>query len=408
MQQLWEEICSEENFRQAWTKVKINMGSPGVDRVSVDEFESNLSNNLELLLSLVRQNAYQPLPMLTVEVQKGSNGRRTLRIPAIRDRIVQEAFLLVLQPLFDKDFLNCSYAYRPGMSAQKAIARIERNIKKDRHWIVDADIEDFFDSVNRDVLMKLFSQKVSDAKIARIVRECIDTEDKKGIPQGSPLSPLLSNIYLHPLDMEMMKGQWNYVRFADDFVVLCLSREEAAEAMNRAREVIQNQLLLAINESKTRICQAEAGFVFLGYRFTDAGKTPAGKAVENLKLKVQKEILASKTRPEGELQNRIKSIIRGWQNYFKLEAQDRAELMRQLDTMISSQTDSVPAHVLKTALCIEDGEREKAMETIACGVELPSEDPEMMTNTATKMRTTPAPIPQMGMKMPGENEMEMV
>ena len=96
MQQLWEEICSEENFRQAWTKVKINMGSPGVDRVSVDEFESNLSNNLELLLSLVRQNAYQPLPMLTVEVQKGSNGKRTLRIPAIRDRIVQEAFLLVL------------------------------------------------------------------------------------------------------------------------------------------------------------------------------------------------------------------------------------------------------------------------------------------------------------------------
>ena len=377
MQGLWEDICSEEIFQQAWEKVRINMGAPGSDRVSVEEFESNLSGNLELLLNLLRKNEYHPLPALTIQAKKGDDDKRTLNIPTVRDRIVQEAFLLVLQPLFDRDFLNCSYGYRPGMSALKAIARVERNIKKGRRWIVDADIESFFDTVDRNLLMDIFSQKVPDPRIAGAVREAMGTENGKGIPQGSPLSPLLSNIYLHPLDERMVKGEWNYVRFADDFVTLCRSSGEAGEAINAARDVLQNQLLLAINEAKTQICRADSGFVFLGYRFTDKGKSPAGKAVEKLKRKVQKEILASETMPEGELENRLKSIIRGWQSYFKLETQDRAELMSQLDDIISSQTDNVPAHVLKAALCIEGGEREKAVEIVTRGAELPSEDPEV-------------------------------
>ena len=377
MQHLWEDICSEENLRQAWMRVKTNMGSPGVDRVSIEEFESNLSNNLELLRSLLKQNTYHPLPMLVIQVKKGDGGKRTLNIPTIRDRIVQEACLLILQPLFDKGFLNCSYGYRPGMSAQGAIARIERNIRRGRNWIIDADIENFFDSVDRKLLMQFVSEKISNPRVIRIINECIGKEGEKGLPQGSPLSPLLSNIYLHRLDERMIRGQWNYVRFADDFVTLCTSKDEATKAIDIAREVIEGQLLLAINESKTRICRAEEGFVFLGYRFTDKGKSPAGKAVDNLKRKVQNEILASKTRPQGDLQNRLRRIIRGWQNYFKLESQDRAELMNHLDSIISSQADSVPAHVLKAALCVEGGEREKAEEVMAHGTELPSEDPEL-------------------------------
>jgi group II intron reverse transcriptase/maturase len=351
------------------------MGSPGIDRVSIEEFESNLTNNLETLLSLLRQNAYHSLPMLKIEVDKSGNGKRTLSIPAIRDRLVQEALLLVLQPLFDRNFLNCSYAYRPGMSAQKAIARIERNIKKGKHWLLDADIENFFDTVDKEILMEFFSQKVSDARVIRIVRECIGMEDEKGIPQGSPLSPLLSNIYLHPLDVEMMKGHWSYIRFADDFIALCEGEEEASEAANRARKVINDRLSLAINESKTKVCRVQDSFVFLGYRFTDKGKSPAGKAIENLKSKIQKEILSSQEKPK--IQDKVKSIIRGWLNYFKLEPSDREELMKQLDSIIESQTNSIPAHILKTALCIEDGNREEALEVISRGTELSSEDPEL-------------------------------
>lgn len=378
MEYLLDDICNLENLQNAWDKVRINMGSPGVDKVSVEDFESNLSANLEQLQSQLKDDSYHPLPLLKINVKKDDGGKRTLCIPTVRDRIVQEAFLLILQPIFDEDFLNCSYGYRPGMSAFKAIKRVERNIKKGKIWVVDADIKTFFDTVDRDLLLELFSQKVSDIKILRAVKECVITDSEKGIPQGSPISPLLSNIYLHQLDAKMIKEPWNYVRFADDFVVLCGSKEEAEKAMNMARQVIQSDLHLSINESKTRICSAHDGFVFLGYRFTDTGKAPAGKAVENLKLKVQKEILTSKSKPESELNSKLKSIIRGWQNYFKLESQDKAELMSQLESIIESQGDSVPVHVLKAALCIEAGEQDKAVEAISHASGMTSEDPELL------------------------------
>ena len=358
-------------------RVKSNMGAPGIDKVSVTDFEANLSENLSLLINILNQNAYQPLPLLTFEVDKSENRKRTLSIPAIRDRVIQTAFLLILQPLFDKDFLDCSYGYRPSMSAHGAIKRIEKGIRNGKRWVVDTDIEAFFDSVDKEILIKLFSEKVSDVQVVEIIKRCIETQNEKGIPQGSSLSPLLSNIYLHTLDSQMISDTWIYTRFADDFVILCNSSAEAGQALGKAREILQNQILLRVKESKTRICQVKEGFVFLGYRFTDGGKYPASKAFDNLKQKVYKEISDSKGKSKEDMQDKIKSIIRGWQNYFKLEAQDRIELMKQLDAMISSQTDSVPSYILKAALCIEGGDNDGALDAISHGIEIPTDDPEI-------------------------------
>lgn len=177
---LFQDITTEENFYAAWEKVRGNLGAPGIDRVSIEDFEKNLHDNLALLRALVAEGAYQPLPYLTFTHKKESGKERTLRIPTVRDRVVQQAILLVIQPVFEKIFLQCSYAYRPGKSSLQAIERVERNLKRGRVWVVDADIENFFDEIDQQLLSERLAETILEKPLLKLLEQCIKSSSGSG------------------------------------------------------------------------------------------------------------------------------------------------------------------------------------------------------------------------------------
>ena len=375
---LWEKVCNKETFLQAWEKIRANMGSPGIDRVSIEDFELNLSENLNILIESLKQGIYQPLLPLTREIPKDDGEKRLLKVPAVRDRIVQEAVLIILQPVFEKYFLDCSYGYRIGRSALQAVRRVERHIKKGEQWIVDADILDFFDRVNQELLINLLSEKIADSKIIRLIKMLIELscKDKLGIPQGAPISPLLANIYLHPLDQQLIKGPGHYIRYCDDFVILCISKEEAEKALENTKNTLE-RLFLHLNPEKTRICHINEGFTFLGFYFDKNGKTPSSKAILNLKENI-KEVLSLNISKKG-LEDRLKLIIRGWQNYFHLQGSERDKLLEEIENIVSSYGDSIPLSILKSALLIQEDKKEEAQEIISSEIKKPIEDSNLLS-----------------------------
>lgn len=366
-QNLWQLICNKHNFHQAWTRVRTNLGAPGIDRVSIAEFEQNLDENISLLLEMVQQGSYEPLPYLEFKKAKLSGKHRILQIPAVRDRLVQEALLIQIRPIFEKIFLNCSYAYRPRKSAFKAVERVERNIKKGRPWVVDADIEGFFDNVDCPILLQMVSQTISDKKIIRLIELEIlydKKENLKGIPQGSAISPLLANIYLHILDEEMIRADWNYVRFADDLVVLCHDEIEAKQALQRTKDCLEKKLKLNLNLEKTRIIHASTGFIFLGYHFDLSGKRPSTPAVEKIKARIESVINQASDSSESQLKSKLDDIIRGWTNYFQLDQKNKQELLAEIQQKLELQSHSIPLHILTAALALNLGDTERAKKTI--------------------------------------------
>ena len=367
-QQLWVNICRYENFMAAWQRVRANMGAPGVDRVSVADFEQNLQQNLSLLLETVKQGTYQPLPYLSFSRPKPSGKMRELKIPSVRDRVVQEAVLLRLRPVFEKTFLSCSYAYRPGKSALKAADRVLRLIKKGRHWALNADIEQFFDNVNHDLLMQFVADSVDEKNvlklISRIIRKNGSTQAGTGIPQGAAISPLLANLYLHQLDKVMIRAKWCYLRYADNFVTLCFTQAEAQQALDRASDCLTSTLKLNLNREKTEIVNAKEGMVFLGYHFDEHGKRPAGPAMESLKRKIDTMIGSAEHVSGAELTKKLDDMIRGWANYFRLDQTDRNKLMQEVNQKWGSQADSVPVNILRAALSLHFGDKRQAQEIV--------------------------------------------
>jgi len=203
---LWQKLTSEDNLYSAWLKVAGNMGAGGVDRVSIEDFELNLYDNLGIIKTLLENGGYDFLPLLKFEADKPSGGKRTLGIPAIRDRITQQAMVNVLNQVFEHEFLDCSYAYRPRKSAHQALNRVENYIKQECRWVVDADITSFFDTVNHSILIDLLATKIDDNKMLALINKLLDTEavsNSVGISQGAVTSPLFSNIYLHHIHQVM-------------------------------------------------------------------------------------------------------------------------------------------------------------------------------------------------------------
>lgn len=379
-QSLWAKITTEQNFFAAWQKVRSNLGAPGIDRVSLDDFEKNLHDNLALLRALVVEGTYQSLPYLTFTHKKESGKDRTLRIPTVRDRVVQQAVLLVIQTVFEKLFLNCSYAYRPGKSSHQAIARVERNLQRGRVWVVDADIENFFDEVEQELLMKFLAETITETPLLKLVAQCISssssggstsqdtaaataTATATGLPQGAVLAPMLSNIYLHRMDDRMFRAEWNYIRYSDNILILCKSEEEAKAAMSRAEECLVD-LRLKFNPDKTSLRHLREGFSFLGFYFDERGKRPDAPAVQRLNQRVETAIKKAGDHADERLRDKIESIVRGWLNYFKLEGEDRAQLLQQLQARFAENTDSLPQNLLKAALAYQLGDREAARETL--------------------------------------------
>ncbi|MFZ5518634.1 MAG: CRISPR-associated primase-polymerase type A1 [Candidatus Zhuqueibacterota bacterium] len=366
-QPLWFNICNKENFQQAWSKVRSNLGAPGLDRVTISDFEQNLDENLSLLLETVKQGTYQPLPLLSFQIKKESGKLRELKIPTVRDRVVQVALQLPIQPILEKVFLDCSYAYRTGKSAQKAAERVMRNIKKGKQWIVDADIEGFFDNVDHNLVLKMLESHVADNKIIRIIELILksgQSQEGKGIPQGGAISPMLANLYLHVLDEKMIKAKWNYIRYADDLVVLCQSEQEANTAFQRANQCLKQDLQLEFHKDKTKILHAKDGFVFLGYYFDLSGKRPSASSVEKVTKKIEKVLEKAETISDVQLKDKLESIIRGWSNYFQLDTTNKKQIFEEFLNKLKSQQESLPARLLTTALALHFGDTPKAQNLV--------------------------------------------
>lgn len=269
------DAITSANLYAAWLKVWENQGCAGVDGVGLDDFQSQLTLNLDVLADEVRYGRYKPSALLRVAIDKKSGGTRPLSIPTIRDRLLQTAVCLVLTPLFEAEFEDASFAYRRGRSVDQAIARIERLRDQGYQWVVDADIRTFFDQVDHALLMAQVEQLVADADICRLINGwlkavVVDGKQRyrlsKGLPQGSPISPMLANLYLDKLDEALLDKQHKLIRYADDFVILCKSEKQAERALQLTGAVLE-RLRLCFHQGKTSITHFDRGFRFLGVEF---------------------------------------------------------------------------------------------------------------------------------------------
>jgi group II intron reverse transcriptase/maturase len=323
---LIDKVYEMDNLYGAWGKVKENRGSRGIDNMSIDQFGKNLDLNIRELHRLLKQDRYEPLPIRRVYIPKPDGKQRPLGIPAVRDRVIQQALLNVLTPVFEPTFMDCSYGFRPERSAHHAIAKVEEYRDAGCKWVVDADIQSYFDTIDHKLLMNFVTEEISDSRMLKLVeaflRAGILEEGKlmdmnMGTPQGGVISPLLANIYLHRLDKEMMGKGYKIVRYADDFVVLCQSRKEAEAALEDVQTAL-GKLKLSINLQKTKISHFSEGIEFLGFKIFEEHKIPKDRGIKNYKDKIRSLTRRKQPIKPEELCKRVNPINTGWGNYFKI------------------------------------------------------------------------------------------
>ena len=325
---LIDKVYRAETLRAAWQKVKANAGAAGVDGQSVERFAARAERYLEELSTALKKGTYRPQPVRCVEIPKGGGKFRPLGIPVVKDRVVQTALKSVLEPIFERQFLKMSYGFRPGLGCKDALREVEGLLKEGYTFVVDADLKSYFDTIAHAGLLERVKEKVSDRRVLELIeaflKQDIVKEMKRwtptgGTPQGAVISPLLANLYLHPLDCHMKHKGYRMVRYADDFVVLCQSAETAQAALKEVRSwVEQNGLSLNVEKTHVGDCrQPGQGFEFLGYRF-EAGR----RWVRKKSLTAFRDRLRMRTkRTRGESMAKIivelNPTLRGWFNYFK-------------------------------------------------------------------------------------------
>jgi RNA-directed DNA polymerase len=324
---LINQVCDEKNLEKAWSHVKANKGSAGIDRVSIDEFERNRSQNLADIQRLLRQNRYVPSPVKRVLIPKDNGKTRPLGIPTVRDRVVQQALKNILEPIFEEIFLPQSHGYRPNMDAHGAVRKAEAYLESGYHWVVDADIQGFFDHVDHKLLMDLVCEKISDGRVLSLIESFLKSgimnegrleASTEGTPQGGNLSPLLSNIYLNHFDRRIGELGYLSLRYADDILIFCKYEWEAQDALNRAREILEGELKLTLSPEKTRIVHGrKKGVEFLGFHFNGRWRRPREKALKKFKEEIKQRTRRQQPRNLEQVIQSINPVIRGWGNYFK-------------------------------------------------------------------------------------------
>lgn len=291
---LIDKVYSLPNLWKAWSRVAANDGASGVDGISVAQFEASVEERLTQLSMDLRAKTYRPQPVRRVYIPKAGGGRRPLGIPTVRDRIVQQAVLQILEPIFEVKFSKRSHGFRKGRGCATALAVVDRAVKHGYQWVVDADIQAFFDTVDHEKMLTALNEEVADGSLLKLVRYILaagviepmmpETEPSEmGTPQGGPLSPLLANIYLHVFDEVMERAGYGLVRYADDFVIFAKSESEAESALQLASEILEGQLGLTLHPEKTRIVSVDEGFEFLGYHYFRDPKT--GRLVKEVRAK---------------------------------------------------------------------------------------------------------------------------
>jgi RNA-directed DNA polymerase len=324
---LIDKVYTPGNLESSLSKVMANEGAAGVDHITVTEFAAHRESNLKSLTEGLRDGTYVPHAVQRVYIPKpGSTEQRPLGIPTVRDRVVQGALRHVLEPIFERDFAAHSYGFRPGRGCKDALRRVEELRRKGYRYVVDADLKSYFDTIPHDRLLGLLRQKVADGRVLALVEaflkagilEGLDCwEPEAGAPQGAVLSPLLSNIYLDPLDQMLAVRGYEMVRYADDFVVLCRSEEEARRALAEV-QAWAAAAGLTLHPTKTRIVDgATDGFDFLGYHFQHGRHWPRRKSLAKLKATIRQKTRRTSGQSLSCIIGALNQTLRGWFGYFR-------------------------------------------------------------------------------------------
>lgn len=340
---LYTHICKTETLRAAYEMARKNKGAPGIDGVTFTDIEeSGLEDFLGKIREELVQGTYLPMKSREKEIDKGNGKTRTLKIPSIRDRVVQGAVKLILEPIFESDFMDGSYGYRPARTAHQAVQRVSKALIEGKTRILDLDLKSYFDTIRHDILLKKIASRVEDGRVLRLIKLILKAGGKRGAGQGGVISPLFSNIYLTEVDAMLEKAKETtrrdkythieYARFADDIVVLIDKHYKwdwlVPAVEKRLREELE-KVNVEINQEKTKMANLEQGgtFSFLGFDFCKRknwnGKRvvnciPRGKAKSSLKLKIREIFKQNKSRPIKGVIEQINPILRGWVNYFRI------------------------------------------------------------------------------------------
>lgn len=333
-----DKVYAEHNLRAAAERVLANKGAAGVDGQTCEAFAANLEAELAKLHEELRSKTYRPQPVKRVYIPKANGGQRPLGIPAVRDRVVQQALRQVIEPIFEPKFLSCSYGFREGRSAHMALDAISEALAEGKVWVVDADLKSYFDTIPHDRLIDRVAEEISDGSVLRLIRGFLEsgvmeggtfTLNETGTPQGGVISPLLANIYLHPFDVAMTEKGHKLVRYADDWVVLTGSRQAAERAMMGAKKLLEEELGLVVHPEKSRVVSAEEeAFSFLGYTFWARrnrreegpqwfqGRRPSDKALAKAKERLRVLTKRNQTVSPKTLARRIRKFVEGWVAYY--------------------------------------------------------------------------------------------
>ena len=357
---LIDKVFSRKNLELAWEKVKSNRGSAGIDDVSIAAFEAHREYYLDLLHDKLRDGTYQPKPVKRVEIPKAEGGIRKLGIPAVLDRGCQQALVQRMEPIFEPIFLDSSFGYRRGRSPHDAMRKVWQELNAGCSWIVDADLHQFFDTIDQEKLIDLIAAEISDGRVLQLVRDILRAGVMEGgcwkptltgVPQGGVASPLWSNIFLTPFDRRMTAEGFRLTRWADDFVVLCQTKEEAQRALAIAKRVLREELGVTLHPQKTRMVHISQGFEFLGYKVKQGtgfrlpahrrrGRSnprnlyavPREKSVKRFQDQIRALTRRKAPLKLRELIERINPVIRGWGHFYRKA--DVRRLFHRLDGWI--------------------------------------------------------------------------
>src|SRR5437868_13468256 len=326
-EQLMEEVCERENCKQALKRVKANKGSAGVDGMTVQQLPEYLKQHWPAIREQLLSGTYQPQPVKRVEIAKPDGGMRKLGIPTVLDRFIQQAVMQILQRKWDRTFSEHSHGFRPQRSAHQAVAKAQQYIAEGKRWVVDLDLEKFFDRVNHDKLMAAIARRVNDKRMLKLIRAILESgvmenglvsPVEEGTPQGGPLSPLLSNLVLDELDRELERRQHRFVRYPEDCNIYVASERAGKRVMRSVTGFITRRLKLKVNEAKSAVARPQER-KFLGFSFTygtESKRRIAPKALLRCKRRVRELTRRTRGIRLEQMTKELARYLRGWKSYF--------------------------------------------------------------------------------------------
>lgn len=324
---LRDKVFSLKNLYAAFQHVKKNKGKAGLDRVSIKQFASDLETNILNIHKELKTAIYNPAPVLRVYIPKGRHDKRPLGIPIVKDRVVQQAFRQIIEPIFEKEFSDNSFGFRPNRCCHDAVKRLEQYKQEGYRNILDADIKAFYDTIPHKLIMDRLREKIADGWVlnsienmlkAGVMDDGIVRETNQGTPQGGVISPLLANLVGDIIDKELEKAGYKFVRYADDFVVMTKTKEELPAALLYVKEIIEGKLGMKLSEDKTKLTNFKRGFRFLGYNFIGKYKGISTKSLDKLKDTVRDITKRTQGVNLQAVIDALNPVIRGHVNYFRL------------------------------------------------------------------------------------------